>query len=59
MSPTRLCIEPRCPHPVRPGASKCDKHERQHERERSRRRRGGLQRGPHDVARRDELPPTA
>ena len=58
MSPTRLCIEPRCPNSVRPGASKCDKHEREYERERSRRRRGGLKRRPlqHRAPRR---PPTS
>ena len=50
MSPTRLCSEPRCPNPVRPGASKCDQHEREYERERSRRRRGGLKRGPYNIA---------
>ena len=59
MSPIRLCNESRCPNPVRPGASKCDLHARQYERERSRRRRGGLKRDPYYIAHRDDLPPAA
>jgi hypothetical protein len=32
----------------------CDEHERRYERERSRRRRGGLKRGPYNVEHRDD-----
>ena len=37
--PTRLCNEPRCPNPVKPGKSKCIDHYRAYERDRSARRR--------------------
>jgi 5-methylcytosine-specific restriction protein A len=39
MSPHRLCNEPRCPNPARPGKAKCHTHMREYERERSTRRR--------------------
>jgi hypothetical protein len=39
MNPIKLCSEPRCPNPARPGASMCDHHEREYEKLRSRRRR--------------------
>jgi hypothetical protein len=42
----RRCSVPRCPTYARPGSSMCDRHGREYERERSRRRRGGLKRGP-------------
>jgi hypothetical protein len=54
MSPVKLCAAARCPELARPGASMCDKHERDYERERSRRRRGGLKQGPYDISHRDK-----
>ena len=57
MSPLRPCHGDggQCTHPARPGKGLCDLHQRQYDRERSRRRRGGLKRGPYTdvVARRD------
>ena len=53
LMPIKLCTSPRCPRQARPGASMCDQHEREYERERSRRRRGGLKRGPANIAHRD------
>ena len=38
MSPTRLCLEPRCARP-QTGRGRCDEHRKPIERERSRRRR--------------------
>src|SRR5262245_63219044 len=35
----RLCAEPTCPNPARPGQARCTTHYRQREAERSRRRR--------------------
>ncbi len=37
--PTRICIEPRCPNPARPGKGRCLTHYREYERARSARRR--------------------
>lgn len=48
MSPMRPCHGDtgQCTHPARPGKGLCDYHAREYERLRSRRRRGGLKRGP-------------
>jgi hypothetical protein len=57
MSPLRPCTggDGTCTHPARPGKGLCDLHQRQYDRERSRRRRGSLKRGPYTdaVERRD------
>jgi 5-methylcytosine-specific restriction endonuclease McrA len=37
--PTKLCLEPRCPNPARPGKGRCVDHDRQAEAARSARRR--------------------
>jgi hypothetical protein len=49
MSPMRPCHgdNGQCTHPARPGKGLCDYHAREYERLRSRRRRGGLKRGPY------------
>lgn len=44
MSPTRPCLEPRCPNPATPGG-RCDFHLKQRELERSRRQRADPERG--------------
>jgi hypothetical protein len=52
--PVRLCSTPKCPHPVRPGATRCDKHEREQERNRSRERKGSTR--SYDITHRDNDP---
>lgn len=49
--PKRLCLDPECPNPARPGSNKCDEHARSYERERSRARRDTSHKSFYDTKR--------